>query len=180
MRGPLRFIFAHFPVRPLTLAALGAWRAAGRLASAMRGAALFPNAEGLFCHWSVEIKYPENIVLGRDVILGPGSTLGAKAQIRLGDHVRLSKDVVVETAGLDFGTRTTPYEHIASPIDIGEGVWIGARAMILGGVTIGAHAVVAAGSIVTRDVPPRAVVGGVPAKVLTPRGPAAGLETKAG
>lgn len=177
MRGPLRFIFAHFPVRHLTLAALGASRTTARLASALRGAALFPKAEGLFCHWSVEIKYPENIALGRDVILGPGSTVGAKAPVRLGNDVRLSKNVVIETAGLDFHSGKAPYEHIAAPIEIGDGVWIGARAMVLGGVTIGAHAVIAAGSVVTRDIPANAVAAGIPAKVLAPR---ADRETKAG
>jgi acetyltransferase-like isoleucine patch superfamily enzyme len=169
MRRLLWSVFGSFPVRQLTLAGLAARRAAARLASFMRGAALFPDADGLFCHWSVEVKYPENITLGRDVILGAGSTLGAKAAIRLGDHVRLSKDVIIETAGLDFRGAAPPYVHVAAPIDIGEGVWIGARAMILGGVTIGARAVIAAGSIVTRDVPAGAVVGGVPAKVITPR-----------
>ena len=53
-----------------------------------------------------------------------------------------------------------------APIKIGEHVWIGSNATILSGVTIGDHAVVAAGAVVTQDVPAMTVVGGVPAKVL--------------
>ena len=52
------------------------------------------------------------------------------------------------------------------PIRIGKGVWIGANATVLAGVTIGDHAVVAAGAVVTKDVPARAIVGGVPARFI--------------
>lgn len=55
------------------------------------------------------------------------------------------------------------YPKQTLPVHIGRGAWIGARVTILGGVTIGEYAVVAAGSVVTRDVPPYTVVGGVPA-----------------
>lgn len=56
----------------------------------------------------------------------------------------------------------TPYK----PVLIGNDVWIGERAMILGGVNIGHGSVIAAGAVVTRDVPPYAIVGGVPAKII--------------
>ena len=55
------------------------------------------------------------------------------------------------------------------PIHIGNDVWIGTRAIILSGVTVGDHSVVGAGAVVTKDVPPYAVVGGVPAKILKMR-----------
>lgn len=122
------------------------------------------------CHWTSEVKYPGNISLGRHVVIGSHCTLGAAAAITLGDHVRLSKGVMIETAGLDFSAGTPPYAHEAHAITIEADVWIGARSIILGGVVIGRGAVVAAGSIVTRDVPPGAIVGGVPAKVLRERG----------
>jgi maltose O-acetyltransferase len=52
------------------------------------------------------------------------------------------------------------------PIILGENVWLGARVVVLRGVTIGAHSVVAAGSVVTRDIPPRTLAAGVPARVV--------------
>lgn len=172
MRALLKSLFSSLPVRAVTRLMMAIGGGFGRLASAMRTAAIFPRAKGLVCHWTAEIKYPENIALGRDVIVGPGCTLGAKAAIRLADHVHLSRDVLVETAGLDFSTQAPPYAHVAKPIHIGQGVWVGARAMILGGVTIGDYAVIAAGSMVTRDVPARAIVGGVPARVISQQGAA--------
>lgn len=58
------------------------------------------------------------------------------------------------------------FEELRSPVQIGNDCWIGARAFLTGGITIGDGAVVLAGAVVTKDVPPYAVVGGVPAKVL--------------
>jgi maltose O-acetyltransferase len=121
---------------------------------------------GCVCHWNVDLKYPENLTLGDDVIIGVNASIGAHSPINIGHRVRISKDVQIETAGLDFLSGPAPYRHQSKPIFIEDGAWIGTRSIILGGVRIGAHAVVAAGSIVTRDVPPRTLVAGIPAKVL--------------
>ena len=136
-----------------------------RLASKIRSRGL-----GCVCHWSTEIKYPENIFLGNHVVIGKSVTLGAKAHINLGNHVRLSKGVVVETAYLDFSEdKLPPYSHLAKPITLEDGVWVGANTIILAGVTIGKGAVVAAGSVVTKDVADGVVVGGVPARIIKHR-----------
>lgn len=66
----------------------------------------------------------------------------------------------------DDWCKDTGFRESDKPIIIGNGVWIGMRCLILDGVTIGDGAIVAAGAVVTKDVPPFAVVGGVPAKVL--------------
>lgn len=134
--------------------------------SHLRLAALIRNQGiGCVCHWNAEIKYPERIELGDRVVIGLNVTLGAAGGIRLGNNVRLSRDAILETAGLDFGGEP-PYPHIHAPIHLEDGVWVGARAIILGGVTIGRNAVVAAGSVVTRDVPPGATVAGIPARPI--------------
>jgi acetyltransferase-like isoleucine patch superfamily enzyme len=93
-------------------------------------------------------------------------SIGAASRVRIGDQVRISRDVMIETAGLDFETLAPPYLHISSPINIERGVWIGARALILGGVTVGEYCVIAAGSVVTKTVPPFSLVAGVPATVV--------------
>ena len=118
------------------------------------------------CHWTVDLKHPENMRLGEGVVIGVGCSLGAHSVITIGDHVRLSRDVHLETAGLDF-SGSPPYAHTSRPIVIEEGVWIGSRATVLGGVTLGQHAVVAAGAVVTRDVPPYCLAAGIPARVIS-------------
>lgn len=152
-----------------TLAAIRVARFSGRLASAARTAALFPDASDCFCHWSAEVKYPERVQLGRGVIIGPRCTIGAAAPIKLGDHVHLSKGVYIETAGLNFSA-PLPYPHMHKPITIGKGVWIGADAIVLGGVTIGDRVVIGAGAVVSRDVPPDTIVTGQPARQRSRQG----------
>jgi acetyltransferase-like isoleucine patch superfamily enzyme len=122
--------------------------------------------DGCICHWNVDLKYPENIYLGDEVVIGVNSSLGAHSPIKIGNRVRISKEVQIETAGLNFLSRPPPYAHQSKPIVIEDGVWIGARTIVLGGVHIGAYAVIAAGSVVTRDVPSRTLVGGIPARHL--------------
>lgn len=84
--------------------------------------------------------------------------------IRIGNHVYISKGVVIRDSDNHNVLRG---DYVQSkPIIIGDNVWIGMRAIILKGVTIGDGAIVAAGAVVTKDVPPNSVVGGVPAKVI--------------
>ena len=128
------------------------------------GALVRKRGKGCVCHWSAQLKVPDNLVLADRVVIGTNVVLGAAGGISLGNHVRISHDAILETAGLDFSTASPPYEHVVRPIIIEDGVWIGARAIVLGGVRIGKNAVVAAGAIVSKDVPAGVVVGGVPAK----------------
>lgn len=121
---------------------------------------------GCVCHWNTELKYPGNLHLGERVIIGINVSLGAHSPITLGDNVRLSREVILETAGLDFSSGTPPYKHISRPIVLEEGVWVGARAIVLGGVTVGCNAVIAAGAVVTRSVPAGATVAGIPARIV--------------
>lgn len=131
-----------------------------------RLAVMFPHqGPGCVCHWNCEIKYPERIRLGEGVVIGVNAVLGAAGGITLGDHVRISRDAILETAGLDFRNGAPPYSHVSAPIVVEDGAWIGSRAIILAGVTVGRNAVIAAGAIVTKDVPAGAVVSGVPARV---------------
>lgn len=162
-----RSLLGSRPVRLVTLGVLFVVRRAERLVSFCRARALFPHSSDVVCHWTSEVKYPENIALGRQVVIGSHCTLGAAAPIRLDDNVRLSKGVTIETAGLDFSTGVTPYPHVWRPVVVEADVWIGSRSLILGGVTIGRGAIVAAGSVVTRDVPAGAIVGGIPARSLS-------------
>lgn len=87
-----------------------------------------------------------------------------KDNIKVGNNVAISHDVTI----MDSDAHQVEYEGYKStkPIIIEDNVWIGSRALILKGVTIGKGAIVAAGSVVTKDVPPNSMVVGVPAKVI--------------
>ena len=134
----------------------------------MRFGALIPD-RGLrcVCHWNADLKYPEKIKLGNDVVIGVNVSIGAHSRVEIGNCVRISRDVMIETAGLDFSALAPPYTHISKPIVIEQGVWIGAHAMILAGVTIGEYCIVAAGAVVTKNMPPYSLIGGVPARVIS-------------
>jgi acetyltransferase-like isoleucine patch superfamily enzyme len=138
---------------------------AGRLIVRARSEYYFPEKRTLM-DYSTVLKCPEKIVMGLDVWLGSTVSLGAAGGLTLGNKVRISHGVIIETGGLDFNG-VPHYSHILKPIVIGNGVWIGAGALILGGVSIGEQAVVAAGAVVTKDVPDFAVVAGCPAVVKT-------------
>jgi acetyltransferase-like isoleucine patch superfamily enzyme len=157
----IRKLFSLWPVRIVTLSLVGAWRGLHRVAGAARSAALFAHTTVPVCHTSVTVKYPDRITCGEGVVIGPKSTLGAAGGITLGDRVRLSEGVMIETAGLDF-TKPAPYVHIARGIHIEADVWIGARAVVLAGVRIGQGAIIGAGVVVSRDVPAGAIVVGQP------------------
>jgi acetyltransferase-like isoleucine patch superfamily enzyme len=102
------------------------------------------------------------IEVGDRTFINARSEIRARERVEIGPDCMLSFEVVVMDTNhhhLD-GTVTT------APTRIGRNVWIGARTLILRGVTIGEGSVVAAGSVVTRDVPERCLIGGNPAKVI--------------
>ncbi len=132
-----------------------------RLASLIRN-----QGKGCVCHWNVDLKNPQNITLGNNVVIGTNVVLGAASPITLGDDVRISRDVMIETAGLNFQDNQPPYPHISKPIVVERGAWIGARAIILGGVIIGENAVIASGALVNKDVPANVIVAGIPARIV--------------
>jgi maltose O-acetyltransferase len=88
------------------------------------------------------------------------------AEIRIGDNCLIGPDVGIYTAGHRLEPEGRVLDVYGLPITIGNDVWIGGHSTILPGVTIGDGAVIAAGSVVTKDVAPRSLVAGNPAKVL--------------
>ncbi len=89
--------------------------------------------------------------------------------VRIGNDVNLAQGVVVSGLNHNYKdtTRTINEQGVnASPIIIGDDVWIGANAVITSGVTIGKHCVIGAGSIVTKDIPDYSVAVGIPAKII--------------
>ena len=106
-----------------------------------------------------------NITVGKNVFFNTGCSFQDRGGISIGDGSMIGMNVVIATLnhGLDLVTRNTTFP---SQVVIGKNVWIGSNATILPGVTIGNNSVVAAGAVVTKDVPEDTVVAGVPARFM--------------
>jgi maltose O-acetyltransferase len=120
--------------------------------------------------------------VGADTMITGTLHVDVGAPVRIGDRVYIGHGVSLLTVDHEIGpARQRCGAEDRLPIIVHDGVWIGSRATVLPGVTIGAGAVVAAGSVVTRDVPAHALVAGVPARVvreLPPEGISAGLRKR--
>ena len=109
--------------------------------------------------------FGKNITVGKNVFFNSGCRLQDHGGIFIGDNVLVGHNVVMATLDHDLDPAKRSLLHCA-PINIGNDVWIGANATITKGVTIGDGSVIAAGAVVNRDVPPRTIVGGIPAKII--------------
>ena len=108
-----------------------------------------------------------------DVVIGDHTRIGLHntviGPVTIGSHVNLAQGITVTALNHNFADATKRIDEqgiTTRQVVIEDDVWIGANAVILPGVTIGRHAVVAAGAIVTKDVPPYTLAGGVPAKTI--------------
>lgn len=109
--------------------------------------------------------FGRNIHLGKGVFINSGCRFQDQGGIFIGDHTLIGHNVVIATVNHSLNPAEGRKNYYA-PVSIKDHVWIGSNATILPGVTIHEWAVVAAGAVVTKDVPAHAVVGGVPAKVI--------------
>jgi acetyltransferase-like isoleucine patch superfamily enzyme len=123
--------------------------------------------QGSTIHTLARFYDPANVVIGKDTIIGEGAVLDGRDRLRIGDHVDFASEVMVYNAQHDVNDPA--FKAVQGPVTIEDYVFVGPRAIILPGITIGKGAVVAAGAVVTKDVEPFAIVGGVPAKVIGER-----------
>lgn len=113
------------------------------------------------------VRAPRRLSIGEGASIGPGVLLDAREGLRIGRSAVIAYEAIIWTLNHDYND-----EHFAekgAPVTIGDYAWICSRAIILPGVTIGEGAVVASGSVVTKDVAPYTVVAGVPARPVAQR-----------
>lgn len=109
----------------------------------------------------------ERLTIGQNCYLNVDSLFDLSAPITIGNHVAIGHQAMLMTNTHHMGSSARRAGAlIAHPITVEDGAWLGARCIILPGVTIGAGAIVAAGAVVTKDVAPNTIVGGVPAKLI--------------
>lgn len=130
------------------------------------------------CGSGVIVKQNAYIGSGQGLVVGNNSQLGADSRIGpgtvIGDNVLMGPEVVIMTTAHAFEDPRKPIRRQGAlpvnPVEVGDDVWIGTRVIVLPGVILGKGCVVGAGSVVTRDVAPLAIVAGNPARVIRQRG----------
>lgn len=157
------FIARHLPSPPLPLGNFGMVL---RRALARR---IFKKTPTRFkVHKGVDFGSGVNVQIGENSSLNRGLWIGNDTII--GNDVMTGPEVIILSGTHNFKDLSIPMTKQGAParrpVVIGDDVWIGARAIILPGVKVGSHSIIAAGSVVTKDVPEWAIVGGNPAKVI--------------
>jgi len=126
---------------------------------------------GKNCFFCIGVKFTERrktIVIGNNCVVNTNVLLdGRGGQITIGNNVDIAQDVQIWT--LDHDPDDDYHRLRGASVTIEDNVWICTRSIILPGVTIGRGAIVACNSVVTKNVPPMAKVGGIPAKVIGQR-----------
>jgi acetyltransferase-like isoleucine patch superfamily enzyme len=123
--------------------------------------------KGAHIHMGTQFFNPSGVSIGNGTIIGQNAFLDGRDKLTIGDHVDIASDVMIYNSEHDISAED--FAPVSAPVTISDYVFIGPRAIILPGVKIGKGAVVAAGAVVTKDVPDFAIVGGVPAKVIGER-----------
>jgi putative colanic acid biosynthesis acetyltransferase WcaF len=120
-----------------------------------------------FVHQRARIAIPWNLTMRNFACLGDRSNAYALGPIEIGEHATVAQEAYLCTGTHDFGDPALPL--VTSPIRIGEGAFVGARAFVMPGVTVGEGAVIGACSLVTRDMPPRMICQGSPCRPIKER-----------
>lgn len=118
-------------------------------------------------HIGARFFYPPNIKIGKGTIIGDSAFLDGRDKLIIGDNVDIASCVYIYNSEHDINSED--FHAVNGPVEIGDFCFIGPRAIILPGVKIGKGAVVAAGAVVTKDVPDFAIFGGVPAEKIGER-----------
>jgi acetyltransferase-like isoleucine patch superfamily enzyme len=118
-------------------------------------------------HMGIQFFDPTKVEIGEGTIIGQNAFLDGRDKLIIGNHVDIASDVLIYNSEHDINS--DDFKPIHAPVDIGDYVFIGPRAIILPGVKIGKGAVIAAGAVVTKDIGDFEIAGGVPAKVIGER-----------
>jgi putative colanic acid biosynthesis acetyltransferase WcaF len=118
-------------------------------------------------HWRAEFYAPERIVIGEHTVIGDSAFLDGRSGLTMGQNVNLGSHVTVYTRQHDIDA--PDFAEVGAPVRIEDYAYIGSHSIILPGVTVGRGGVVAAGSVVTKDVAPYTLVGGAPARFIRER-----------
>lgn len=118
-------------------------------------------------HMGTQFFYPAGVKIGQGSVIGQNAFLDGRDKLMIGNNVDIASDVLIYNS--EHNIEAEDFAASTAPVEVGDYVFIGPRAIILPSVKIGKGAVVAAGAVVTGDVPDYAIVGGVPARIIGER-----------
>lgn len=117
----------------------------------------------------VKLYNPANIEIGDYVSINYGTAIGGGAALKIGNFVNIGPNCLITTSEHNFALWDKPMAWqgvTTAPITLEDDVWLGINVVVLPGVTIGRGAIVGANAVVTKDIPPYAIVGGIPAMII--------------
>lgn len=120
-----------------------------------------------FLHMGTKFFNPAGVEVGEGTIIGDHAFLDGRASLKIGNHVDIASYAMIYSSEHDLNS--AGFDPIEEPVEIGDYVFIGPRAIILPGVKVGEGAVIGAGAVVTKDIEPFKIVGGVPAREIGER-----------
>ena len=123
--------------------------------------------KGAIIYSGFQIRSPKKIKIGKGTVVGYNCELDGRKGLTIGENVNISSDVKFYTLQHDYNS--VNFATVGGPIFVEDYAWVSVRAIILPGVTIGKGAVIAAGAVVTKDVEPFSIMGGIPAKKIGER-----------
>jgi len=124
-------------------------------------------AKGVPVYGGCEFRNPIGLTIGTGSSIGHRAILDARRGLTIGKYVTLATEVMIWSLQHDYND--PGFSAIGGPVVISDYAWLGSRCIILPNITIGEGAVIAAGAVVTKDVLPYTVVGGIPAKIIAYR-----------
>lgn len=123
--------------------------------------------KGTTIHMWASFFNPGGVKIGEDTIIGDHCFLDGRSKLNIGNHVDIASQVLIYNSEHDI--EAEDFRAVTAPVEIGNYVFIGPRAIILPGVTVGEGAIIGAGAVVTKDIEPYKIVGGIPAKEIGER-----------
>jgi maltose O-acetyltransferase len=127
--------------------------------------------KGVRIYGRFRVSGPQNLYLGNNVHINDNSFIRAEGGLKIGDHTHISRNVVIYTMNHDYEGERLPYDEkkVLKSVEIGRNVWIGMNVSIVPGVIIGDGAIIGMGAVVAQNVPPLAVIGSQPTRMLKAR-----------
>lgn len=124
--------------------------------------------QGVRLNGKMFISSPQNMIIGHNVHINENAYFSSAGGLTIGDNAHISRNLTIYTVNHNYRGEALPYDHkeIRKPVVIGKNVWIGMNVCIIPGVHIGDGAIIGLGTVVTKDVPPLAIVGNQPSRVL--------------